>query len=56
MAGICTLSPDINTCPYYSPETEGCQKPEGECLFLEKLQTEPPRSERREKWFEKYHR
>lgn len=54
MAGICTLAADINTCAYYTPENEGCQKPENECLFLEKMQAEPTKQERPEKWFEKY--
>lgn len=51
----CTLSPDINTCPYFNRETSVCEN-ENKCS-LQKPEDEDAKSEyqRPERWYKKYY-
>lgn len=68
MKRICSMPPDINTCPYYIPSNisstlpnapEGlCSNPSDNCGMLklddDKIKSEPYK--RAERWYEKYYK
>lgn len=57
MEGICTFAPDINNCPHFIQDKEGCANPNRGCSFFRELghEKEAP-YEKEPKWFEKYYR
>ena len=55
----CTLSPDINTCKFYSPSDNSCSNPNEGCTFREdssKSSELPTGYVREERWYEKYYK
>lgn len=54
MMGInrCTLSKDINNCPFCDMENMLCDKEDTKCAFQVKENEKP----KEEKWFEKYYK
>lgn len=56
---LCTLSNDINNCPFCDKNTMKCKKSDIKCAFLanEVLNVGMRKDEpKKEKWFEKYYK
>lgn len=53
---ICTLSEDINNCPFYDKEKRECNNTLHSCGFVRDDFGERNVSQKEEKWFEKYHK
>ena len=52
----CTLSKDINTCPFCDKENMKC-KNVNSCSFQEKTEVQDERQyNRKERWYEKYYK
>lgn len=57
MVGNCSLATDINKCPYFVREKEGCNKDSKICCFFSGIEFKKEITETREvKWFEKYYK
>jgi hypothetical protein len=57
MLGRCSFAPDINKCPYFIPDKEGCSNTVRGCSFFSEIGQEKETDDtREEKWFEKYYR
>jgi len=56
MKGICGLAEDINKCPHYIREKEGCGAGHTSCGFYRKTEAKKETANRKEpKWFEQYY-
>jgi hypothetical protein len=56
MKGICGLAPDINRCPHYIREKEGCGAGHTDCGFYRNPEMKKEISNQKErKWFEQYY-
>jgi len=56
MKGICGLAPDINRCPHYIREKEGCGADHTGCGFFRNPETKKEAvSQKGHKWFEQYY-
>lgn len=57
MAGICTLAPDINSCPHYNQKEGACVEGPEQCGFYvkedDKLHTEQEYT-RKPRWYEEF--
>lgn len=57
MVGKCTFAPDINSCPHFIPDKEGCANPKRGCNFFREIGYEKePEYTKEAKWFEKYYK
>jgi hypothetical protein len=57
MTGKCSFAPDINKCPYFMQDNEGCSNTDKVCSFYRKMEQNKEVVEiRQEKWFEKYYK
>lgn len=57
MVGKCSFAPDINKCPYFIRDKEGCSNEVRGCSFFQELDSSNKTPEIKEpKWFEKYHK
>lgn len=53
----CTLSKDINNCPFCDKEKMECHKDDTNCAFRREYKEEPTaKYERKERWYEKYYK
>ena len=56
MKGICGLAPDINRCPHYIRDKEGCGADHTGCGFYRKQETkQETNNQRQPKRFEQYY-
>lgn len=56
MKGICGLAPDINRCPHYIRDKEGCGAGHTGCGFFRQPDTKKETNNQRQpKWFEQYY-
>ncbi len=56
MLGICGLAEDINKCPHYIREKEGCGADHTGCGFYRKPEPiKEMNNQRQPKWFEQYY-
>lgn len=57
MVGKCSFAPDINSCPYFIRDEEGCSNEDKVCSFYEDIEVKKEIADTREaKWFEKYYK
>lgn len=57
MVGNCSLESDINKCPYFIRDKEGCNNEDKVCCFYSDMESKAESPEvRKEKWFEKYYK
>lgn len=56
MTGKCSFASDINNCPHFIPDKEGCSNEVRGCSFFRELEYKVPEIVRVEKWFEKYYK
>ena len=53
----CVFAPDINKCPHYISDKEGCKNPKRGCSFFRDFeQKKETPYVKEEKWFEKYYK
>jgi len=56
MLGICGLAPDINKCPHYIRDKEGCGADHTSCGFFRQPEKERKiTTHKGPKWFEQYY-
>ncbi|MDR7813723.1 hypothetical protein [Lacrimispora sp.] len=56
MLGICGLAPDINKCPHYIKDKEGCGADHTSCGFYRQPEIKKEMNNQRQpKWFEQYY-
>lgn len=57
MFGKCVFAPDINNCPHFIVDKEGCTNPKRGCSFFRELgQKEETPNIKEPKWFERYYK
>lgn len=57
MVGKCGFAPDINSCPYFIRDKEGCSNEDKVCSYYGNIESKEETPYTREvKWFEKYYR
>ncbi len=57
MKGICGLAADINRCPHYIRDQEGCGADHADCGFYRNPKVKKDTANRKEpKWFEQYYK
>lgn len=56
MKGICGLAADINRCPHYIRDQEGCGADHKDCGFYRKPDNKKEMNDQKQpKWFEQYY-
>lgn len=57
MVSTCSFAPNINSCPYFIRDKEGCSNKNKVCSFYGDIESKQETAEMREaKWFEKYYK
>ena len=60
MFGKCAFAPDINNCPHYIANKEGCVNPKRGCSFFREFDQIKESTEstyvKEPKWFERYYK
>ena len=57
MVGKCDFAPDINSCPYFIRDKEGCNNEDKVCSFYRDIESKKEIQDTRQvKWFEKYYK